>query len=323
METSFILIWPWAIPLAFALDLLLGDPLWLPHPVRAIGAWANLCEKVVRRILGGGVIAGSIFWFCVVVPATLIPWALVWGANHLHEWLARALQVWLIYQGLALRDLIREVRNIYKHLIDHDLPGARAATARIVSRSTDGMDEAAICRSAIESASENGVDGVLSPLFWTALLGPAGLWAFKAASTLDSMVGYRTPKYERFGKISARMDDLLNWLPARLSLFLYSLATLPNIKAALRALRIGWRDHRKHASPNSGYSEATLAGSLGKRLGGPAVYHGILKSKPWFGAEFPDATPQDIPRTIHLLVRASGLALILYILLLDPCSPVK
>jgi adenosylcobinamide-phosphate synthase len=178
------------------------------------------------------------------------------------------------------------------------------------------MDEAALSRSAIESASENGVDGVISPLFWTVLLGPSGLWAFKAASTLDSMVGYRTPAYETFGKVSARVDDFLNWVPARLALLLYSLSAFPKFPQMLRTFQIGWRDHHLHASPNSGWGEAAAAGFLAARLGGPAVYHGILKEKPWFGREFRDVDKTDILRTIRMVLTASIIFLLGIVLFL-------
>lgn len=305
------MLWIWSLPLAFLLDLLLGDPPWIPHPVRWIGKWAAFCERIFRKQLGSGIVVGILFWFCIVVPSVLIPFTVINIANSIHPWLGRAFEIWILYQGIALRDLLKEVRPIYHYLRAGDLMQARRSTSRIVSRSTENMDEAALSRSAMESISENGVDGVISPLFWVMLLGPAGLWAFKAASTLDSMVGYRTPEYERFGKFSARMDDLLNWFPARLSIFFYALAAFPHFSQMVRTLRIAFRDHALHASPNSGWGESAASGYLGVRLGGPAIYHGVRKEKPWFGKEFRDATHTDIPASMRMVFLGSILFLLL------------
>lgn len=298
--------WIGALPLAFALDFLLGDPPWLPHPVRLIGSFITKCENMLRRLgykdLGGGFL---LVVFTLVFTISLVT-ILLAIAYEIHIWVHRAISVWLLYQGLALGDLRKEVLSIKHALLLGDLPLARMRTARIVSRSTANMNYTTLSSSTIESAAENGVDGVLSPLFWITIGGPVGLWIYKASSTLDSMVGYRSKTYEKFGKTAARLDDALNWIPARLSLPLYCLTTLPRF---CHGMRTGWQDHKLHASPNSGWSEATMSGLLGIRLGGPAVYNDILIPKPWFGAHYHDAQPHDIQRAISIVTKASLLGL--------------
>lgn len=288
--------WHWALPLGFLLDALLGDPAWMPHPVRFLGAWIRRVEKFLRHHEWDGIGGGFLLWLLVVGASALFVILILFAAYQVHPYVGHGAQVLLFFQGFALSDLDNEVRNIYLALRQGDLTHARERTARIVSRSTADMDESAMARSAIESAAENGVDGVLAPLFWAVLTGPLGLWIYKATSTLDSMVGYRTPAYEKLGKVSARMDDILNWIPARLSIFLYALSWP---KRALQGMHIAWRDQVLHASPNSGWSEAMMSGLLGKRLGGPAIYHGERKEKPWFGKEFPDAQTADIPKAMR------------------------
>jgi len=303
-------LWPWALPLAFLLDAMLGDPSWLPHPVRWIGSWASFLERLFRKARLTGKVAGGFFWLAVVGITALCVTLVCLGAALVHPYVLYTMQVYLLYQGIAMRDLDREARRIHQCLVRNDVEAARVATSRIVSRSTENMDEPALCRSAIESVAENGVDGVLSPLLWILVGGPLGLWIFKAASTLDSMVGYRTERYELFGKVSARMDDVLNWIPARLALLIYALAAIKPSKM-LRTLRVGYRDCKLHASPNSGWGEAAMSGFLGARLGGPAVYHGVRKDKPWFGGEFRDACAQDIVDSLRLVWRAALIVVIL------------
>jgi len=292
--------WHWALPLGFLLDALIGDPAWLPHPVRFLGGWVRRVENFLRHKGWDGIGGGLLLWLLVVGASALFVILILFAAYQVHPYVGHGAQVLLFFQGFALSDLDKEVRHIYLALRHGDLAYARERTARIVSRSTTDMDEGAMSRSAIESAAENGVDGVLAPLFWAVLTGPLGLWIYKATSTLDSMVGYRTPAYEKLGKVSARMDDLLNWIPARISIALYALSWPSR---AFRGIHIAWRDHALHASPNSGWSEAMMSGLLRKRLGGPAIYHGVRKEKTWFGKEFPDVLATDIPqamRTVRL-----------------------
>lgn len=341
------MVQPWVVVVAFFLDMLLGDPQKFPHPVRLIGFMIVRLEKVLRAFNLSGIFGGVLLVFGVIFGVSFFVMVVLLGAFAIHPYVGVMAQIIVVYFAIAMRDLDREVRAIYHALVQGEqgnIPLARERCARIVSRQTAQMDSPAIARSAIESTAENGVDGVLAPLFWVLLGGPLGVWIFKTISTLDSMVGYRTPQYEKFGKFSARLDDVLNWVPARLSLVLYPMGfalwflwkqiykgnhskssefhankaifAKESLVASLRnGILIGLRDHALHASPNSGWSEAIMAGLLGVRLGGPAIYHGTLKNKPWFAGEFLD--PQAELLLISLrIVWLAGLSLLFFVVLM-------
>jgi adenosylcobinamide-phosphate synthase len=190
----------------------------------------------------------------------------------------------LIWMTLSVRSLARAGHEVARNLEEGDLSAARLNVARIVARRTDQLDETGISRAAVESLGENVVDGVIAPLFWAVLLGPAGAWVHKAASTLDSMVGYRDERHAQFGWASARLDDVLAWLPARAALAVVSAAAAAIRLDAHDAWRIGWRDRLKHASPNSAHGEAAFAGALGVSLGGPVEYADRIQDRPVIGA---------------------------------------
>jgi adenosylcobinamide-phosphate synthase len=241
------------------LDLVLADPRWLPHPVRGFGRVVTRLESLWRGTPLPSRIAGCGFWVCSVGSATAIVWlTLPWAA------------VYWIYSLLALRGLDVEAAGVLKALDRGDLDEARAKLAMIVGRDTASLDEPEIVRAAIETVSENLSDAVIAPLFYFALLGPAGMAAYKAINTLDSMCGYKDERYKEFGWASARMDDLANLVPARLSAALVWICALLPGFSARRAVAATLRDAANQPSPNSGYPEAAFAGALGVRLGGPA-----------------------------------------------------
>ncbi len=188
-------------------------------------------------------------------------------------------------------------------------PEARRRLSGIVGRDTQDLLPEAIYRACVETVAENTADGVVAPLFYAALAGPVGMWVYKASNTLDSMVGYRNPRYLRFGWASARTDDLANLVPARLTWLLLTLAALLTGHHSGQALRIGWRDGRKHPSPNSAWGEATMAGALGVQLGGSSTYGGKLSEKPLLGDAGQSITAATVQQAIRLMLVAAGLAL--------------
>ena len=247
------------------LDLIVGDPRWLPHPVRAIGALATALEGVARRSTIHLRIAGGCFWIAVVgATAAVVSLTLPWAS------------VYWIFAFLAIRSLDAEASRVMAHLQRNDITAAREQLATIVGRDTDMLTEPEIVRAVIETVSENLSDGVVAPLFWLALGGPVAMAAYKAINTLDSMVGYRNARYRDFGYVSARMDDLANWIPARVTALLIVLL-------APRAWRIVLRDGTSQPSPNSGYPEAAFAGALQVQLGGLSTYRGVASAKATLG----------------------------------------
>lgn len=301
------------VVLAFGLDLVLGDPRWFPHPVRLMGWVIERLEGLLMPIAPGRT-GGVILWVLVVGLSFFGTWALVRGCSGISRGFGAAVEVVLLWTTLAMRDLDREAREVYSALMEGDLPKAREKLSRIVSRDTDGLPPQEVSRGAVESVAENTVDGVLAPLFY-ALLGGAPLaMAFKAISTLDSMLGYRYGPYRSFGWLSARADDFLNFLPARFSGLLIPFSALLLGMDPKGALLIMLRDHNKSPSPNSGYPESAFAGALGVRLGGPTRYRDGVHHLPFIG-EGRSPHPRDIPRAIRLSYGTSLLFLALALLL--------
>ncbi|WP_145577374.1 adenosylcobinamide-phosphate synthase CbiB [Yersinia mollaretii] len=303
---------------AFLLDSWLGDPPHWPHPVRWIGNLITWLQRGIRavchseRSLKWG---GALLWLLVVGVTWLVSWGFLALMTQINPWLGWLAQVWMIYTLLAGRCLSDAAQHVFEALQTGSLAQSREKLSWIVGRDTSQLEKPQITRAVVETVAENSVDGVIAPLFFLMLGGPPLAMAYKAVNTLDSMVGYKTPKYRAIGYVSARMDDLANWLPARLSWLLLS-AAAGLIRADYRqALRIGWRDRYQHASPNCAWSEATVAGALGVRLGGPNHYFGERVEKPWIGDDRREIALEDIPRSINLMRMASLLALLLFALI--------
>jgi adenosylcobinamide-phosphate synthase len=256
-----------------ALDLVWGDPQWLPHPVRAIGLWAKVTERFWRRTRLPLRVAGGMFWIIVVGTA----YSIVKTAP-------RFLNIYWIYSLLACRDLDLHALGVISALERGELADARRKLSFIVGRNTAGLNEREIVRAVIETVAENLSDGVIAPLFYLCLSGPAAMAAYKAVNTLDSMVGHRDELYGEFGFASAKMDDLANFLPARLSAVLIwcTAAILPGL-SAVRACKTTLRDGRSQPSPNAGFPEAAMAGALGVQLGGLNSYGGVPSRKATLG----------------------------------------
>jgi adenosylcobinamide-phosphate synthase len=307
--TSVLAAHPAVLAAAVLLDLLLGDPVYRLHPIRLMGATLSAFERALRRAgadgYGGGI---ALFVLLAVVWMGSIA-GLTYAAARVSPWLAWAWHIFILYSLLALGDLRLHVLRVEREVDAGDLPGARRAIAHLVGRDTEPMDGAACRRAAVESLSESLTDGFTSALFWYALLGLPGLVLFKIASTMDSMVGYKTPRYLRFGWCGARLDDVMNYVPARLTWLLIALiATVLPGCSGRKAWTVGLTQHAILPGPNSGWSEAATAGGLQRRLVGPIWNRGQLVTDVWIGdpTDPPVATHTDVSRALTL-VTTTGL----------------
>ncbi len=296
--------------LAYVLDLAVGDPPSWPHPVRGLGKLITALEEPLRRTCGDARTAGIALAGITAAGAGAGAAGVLLLAAGLHPLVGAAAGVALLYLALSVRDLARHAEAVHQRLAAGDLAAARQALALIVGRDTTALSEAEIIRATVETVAENTVDGVISPLFYGALGGPVLAWIYKAASTLDSMVGYKTPRYREFGWAGARLDDLLNWLPARLGGLWFTVGARLAGLDARGCWRICRRDGRKHPSPNAGFAEAAMSGALGLRLGGPSRYGGRLVAKPFLGDGGREPEPADIGRAVHLL-HATGIVTVI------------
>jgi adenosylcobinamide-phosphate synthase len=268
----------------FLLDLAVGDPRWLPHPVVLIG---KIISHGERRLWRGKAVhdflAGMALSLFVVALSAGAAWALIVCFQKLSSWLSFIATPALASTTLATRGLLDAVKLIEAPLRAGDIVVAREKLSRIVGRETAGLNQDKVLRASLESLSESTSDGVVAPLFYLFLGGVPLAMAYKAVSTLDSMIGYRTEKYCYFGKFAARLDDTMNFIPARLTALFIVIATLALRLNPAGALRVAWRDHANNLSPNAGYPEAALAGAFSIRLGGPSIYFGKEICKPYMG----------------------------------------
>jgi len=269
--------------LAVLLDLIIGDPRWLPHPVVAIGHLIHRLDRGLRRHWLDERLAGILLLLLVVICSAGTTWVVLYALTALLPLAGWIAAVAVSSTCLAARSLHKESARVASALLAGNLPLARRYLSYIVGRDTDGLDEPEIWRAVVETVAENTSDGIVAPLFWLTIGGPVSAMAYKAVSTLDSMVGYRNQRYLQFGWASARMDDLLNFIPARISALLLVIAAPLAGCSASGAARITLRDRLKHSSPNSGHPEAAAAGALGVRLGGAAGYGGISSWKEYIG----------------------------------------
>ena len=297
---------------ALVLDFILGDPRWLPHPVRLIGRAAMALEAPMRKRFLNPKTAGNVTAAVIIVGTALVTAGLLWGAQKIHPLADDVLSVILLYTTFAARGLASHSYAVYKALKAGDIPLARQQVAKMVGRDTEQLDEKGIVRAAVESVAENSVDGVVAPLFFAFLLGPVGAMTYKAISTLDSTFGYKNEKYIDFGWASAKIDDLANYIPARLSLLLIPLASVFTDSSPIGAWRMCWRDARKHASPNSGFPESAFAGALGVQLGGPLMRHGQPTATPFIGDSVQPLEVKHILKANVLLISFTLIATIAF-----------
>ncbi|MEW6426899.1 MAG: adenosylcobinamide-phosphate synthase CbiB [Thermodesulfobacteriota bacterium] len=290
------------IAVAIFLDWLLGDPPTWPHPVKLIGRLCRRLEEICRKlpldpVITGGICVGLVLLVTGGVTVLLLRAAVLAG-GFVHGLAA----VVILFTCFALRDLLRHAFLVHEALTAQDLGLARQRVAMIVGRDTANLDREGVVRACIESVAENMVDGVTAPLFYAFVGGPVAAMLYKAVNTMDSMFGYRNERYERFGKVAARLDDAANFLPARLTGPVIVAAAFLLGKDWRAAWRIFGRDRLSHKSPNSAHSEAAVAGALGVRLGGPSVYFGVVVDKPYIGDGGKPAEPGDIVAVNRLAV---------------------
>ena len=299
-----------------ALDAIFGDPVWLYHPVRIIGNWISILEKWLRGFCKNDEkkerIAGCVLWFGVVIASVGIPWGLLYLVGKVSFWLQFALETFWCYQLLAGKCLKDESRKVYVRLVNHNLEGARHAVSMIVGRDTGNLSAAGVTKAAVETVAENTSDGVIAPLIFM-LIGGAPLGFFyKAVNTMDSMVGYKNEKYLHFGRFAAKMDDVWNYIPSRISALLMIASAWIFRMDYKRAWAVWNRDRRKHASPNSAQTEAVCAGALQVQLAGDAYYFGKLYEKKTIGDAIRKIKPDDIILANRMLYVAATISVILF-----------
>ena len=305
----------YALLIGFGIDLLVGDPHSIPHPVVGIGKLISFLEKGLRRLFpktdGGEIAAGGVLWVLVVVICTALPAGILFLCDRLSPCLRLTVESLMCWQILATKSLKDESMKVYMALESGDLEESRHAVSMIVGRDTARLDDAGVTRAAVETVAENTSDGVVAPMLFLALGGAPLGFLYKAVNTMDSMLGYVEPPYKNIGLIPAKMDDAANFLPSRLSALLMLAAGFLLGFDAKNGWRIFRRDCRNHASPNSAQTESVCAGLLGVRLAGDAWYHGVLHRKQYIGDGNREITHRDIPLTCRLMYLTALLTLLL------------
>ncbi|BAS29328.1 adenosylcobinamide-phosphate synthase CbiB [Limnochorda pilosa] len=318
------MIEPGILPIAYLLDRLVGDPAWLPHPVRMVGRTVPPLEHALRRLFQGPT-AERLAGFLLLAVLAGATWALAWLLLTLtawaSPWAARFLEAWLVAATLAPRGLAAEARAVHRELAAGRLEGARRRVAGLVGRETSDLPEAEVVRAAVESVGENLVDAVTAPLLYAALGGAPLALAYRTVNTLDALVGHPSARYRFFGWASARADDLLNYLPARLTVPMVGLTAALLGLDGPGAWRAAVRDGRRHPSPNAGLAEAAFAGALGVRLGGWNRYEGVPHFRPYLGDLIRPLERARIQEAIRLMEGSGLLVLVLLLLVLSLFSP--
>ena len=288
----------------FILDLLFGDPYWMPHPVRAMGKGIQVLEKKLRRpesspeaqMRAGALLVGIMVFCCALLPALLLL-----AAYWLHPAVGLVLETFMCYQIMATKCLKAESMKVCRALREGDVEKARKAVSMIVGRDTAVLSAEGITKAAVETVAENTSDGSIAPLLYMLLGGPVAGFAYKAVNTMDSMLGYKNEKYLYFGRAAARLDDVVNMIPSRLAALLMIAAAWLCGLDGKGAFCIWRRDRFQHASPNSAQTEAACAGALGVALAGDAVYFGKVVKKPFIEDGDRPVEPEDIVRANRLL----------------------
>lgn len=301
-----------ALVLGFFIDLLVGDPRWLYHPVRIIGHGISFLEKHLRTCFPktekGEQRAGFLLVLLVCAGSAAVPFGILYLAYRIHLVFGICLEILMCYQMLAVKSLKDESMRVFEELKKGDLEGARYAVSMIVGRDTGTLDEAGVTKAAVETVAENTSDGIIAPLFYMAIGGPVLMFFYKGVNTMDSMVGYKNEKYLNFGRYAAKFDDIMNYIPARISAWLMIAASYMCGFDGKNAAKIYIRDRYNHASPNSAQTEAVMAGALDIQLAGNAYYFGKLYEKPTIGDNIRPVESQDIQRANRLLYVSAAVA---------------
>ncbi|WP_054741903.1 adenosylcobinamide-phosphate synthase CbiB [Cellulosilyticum ruminicola] len=303
------------IIMGYILDLIFGDPYEFPHPVRFIGKLIRFVEGKVRKCAKSKralKVGGFILWLVTVGVTYLVAWSIVKVAD-IHPIVVFVVNAFLIYTTLATKCLKDEAVKIYKVLGTGDIEASRKQLSYIVGRDTSQLDEGEIVRATVETVAENTTDGIIAPLFYACIGGAPLAFAYKAINTLDSTVGYKNEKYGDIGFVSAKIDDVANYIPARLTAFLMMIASFILRYNARDCIKIAIRDRKNHKSPNCAYPEGAVAGALGIQLGGTNVYFGEVVYKPTIGDKKRETEREDIVRTNKFMYVTSIVALIIFI----------
>lgn len=307
----FILALP--IICGFVLDMLIGDPNWMPHPIRALGRLISGLEKLARRecadcLTLGGVLLG----ITVLTAACGVSLAVLFVCYRIALWLGICVESVLCCYLIAARCLCSESTKVRRALERGDVEGARKAVSMIVGRDTSVLDEKGIIRAAVETVAENTSDGVTAPLMYIGLFGAVGGFFYKAANTMDSMIGYKNERFKKLGRFAARLDDVLNFIPSRLTALIMIMCSFIAGLDGKNAFRIWRRDRLKHASPNSAQTESVCAGALGVRLAGDAYYFGELHHKEFIGDDTRPIESADIRRANRLMYLTSAVTALIF-----------
>lgn len=311
---------------AFILDLVFGDPRGMPHVVVFIGKLIKRSEDLLIRVFkpsegeeddrGLKLILGFFLFITVTGTSVLVTVLILYLAGRVSRYLEYSLSVLLCFQLLAVRSLFTEAMKVYRALKEDDIGRARLAVSMIVGRDTDKLDEKGVIRAAVETVAENTSDGIIAPIFYMVIFGLPGMVFYKAVNTLDSMVGYKNERYLYLGRLSARMDDVMNFVPARLTGLIMVWASGLTGHDAGYAMRILIRDRKNHSSPNSAHGEAAMAGALKIRLGGDASYFGRLHKKPCIGDDTREPDKEDIREACRIMLTSAVLSWLIGMLVL-------
>lgn len=304
-----------ALIIAFILDLCFGDPDFRFHPIRIIGNYISLSEKVLRKIFPktkfGEIVAGGILVIKVLFVSFAVPFLILFFSYRLNRFLGIGVESVMCYFLLAARSLSDAALKVYKPLKIGDTETARKNVSMIVGRDTESLDDVGITKAAVETVAENTSDGITAPIIYMAIGGGVLGFMYKAVNTMDSMVGYKNDRYINFGKMAAKLDDIANFIPSRISAYLMILSAYILGFDGKGAFKIHKRDCRKHASPNSAQTESVTAGALGIQLAGDAYYFGKLYKKSFIGDKKRDIEYEDIKKSIKLMYLTSVITLIL------------
>lgn len=292
----------YALPAAFLLDLVLGDPESLPHPIRWMGKTIASLEHNFRNMPIKLVFSGTLFSVSLIAGTWCLTALLLWAAKLIHPIVCDILEIVLIYYAISTRSLEDAALEVYRALKQNRLQEAKVSLAMIVGRDVANLKEEGIARATVETVGENLVDGVVSPLLYAAIGGAPLAMAYKMVNTLDSMIGYKNDTYRHFGKIAARIDDVANFIPARLAVAVIASAAQILAHRGRHTLKTAMDEGANHSSPNAGYPEAAFAGALSVKLNGPNYYGGHLVKKPYIGLRFGQAKPIHIKRACDLMV---------------------